>query len=763
MIFQPGTKMLEARQVVQERLVAVHALPNVSKPPTMINPKSSTARVMNVGLTWLNTDGLSEEEMREKHVELSVLARWSIRPRLMGVPGVSNVSIWGQRKRQLQVLVDPEELAENDVTLHQVISTTGNSLWFSPLTYLDAAVPGTGGWIETPSQRLGVRHLLPISTPEQLAEVNVEGTDLQLKDIAEVVETHQPLIGDAVVDGDSNLMLVIEKFPEANTVEVTRDVEDALNSLSLGLAGIKMDATLYNPRTYLESSGKNITRAAMLGSFLVMVGLIIAFFDWRRAIIGIVSLTVAFLASVLVLQWLGVSINLLVIAGLAMASLVMIDDAILQVTNTTRRLNQRRAEQTASDVILRSAMELRGAALFATAMIIAIVLPVFFMGGVYGSFFTAIALPYVVAVIVSMLVALTVTSVMCHFLLRDDSASRSSEPMIGAIQILHDRTTGRVLANPGAGFALVVVALIGCALLAWRLKRDELLPNYKETDVAIHIDAMPGASRGHMVELVSGAVSELRNISGVRDVSAHVGRAIMSDEIANVNSTELWVSIDPAAKYDATMQEIQSVVDSYPGLDKEVTTYTQEAIDEALNDEPTEVTVRVYGDDFTVLRHKAEKVAEMLSRVQGLADVEVDYPEVEPAINIQVDLERAKTHGVKPGDVRRQVTTLLSGIEVGSLFEKQKVFDVVVWGKPETRDSVTAVEKLLVETPSGDLIELADVADVRFGPAEATINRNAVSRFVDVTAHVIGAGLLRDFCRYPSQYRKSRIRTGVSC
>ena len=190
MYFEPGTDLLDARQVTQEHLSQVYALPSVSKPPTMLQPVSSVGRCMTVGL--------SSKEL--SLIQMSVLARWTVKPRLMGLPGVANVSIWGQRERQMQVQVDPKVLRDKGVTLDQIIRTTGNALWVSPLTYLDASTPGSGGFIDTPNQRLGIQHISPISSAEQLADVAVEGTKLRLGDVAHVVEDHQPLIGDAVVD-----------------------------------------------------------------------------------------------------------------------------------------------------------------------------------------------------------------------------------------------------------------------------------------------------------------------------------------------------------------------------------------------------------------------------------------------------------------------------------------------------------------------------------------------------------------------------------
>jgi Cu/Ag efflux pump CusA len=240
---------------------------------------------------------------------MSVLARWTIRPRLMGVPGVANVSIWGQRERQLQVQADPKRLKAAGVSLNQVIETTGNALWVSPLTFLEASTPGTGGFIDTPNQRLGIRHVLPITTPDDLAKVTVDeakakgnGQALRLGDVAKVVEDHQPLIGDAVLDKGTGLLLVIEKFPGANTLDVTKGVEDALAAMGPGLSGIEIDSSLFRPATFVETAVDNLTLALLLGALLLLLVFGIFFFDWRSALISVASVLLSLLAALAVLE-----------------------------------------------------------------------------------------------------------------------------------------------------------------------------------------------------------------------------------------------------------------------------------------------------------------------------------------------------------------------------------------------------------------------------------------------------------------------------
>ena len=277
--FERGTDILRARQLVNERLSQPQAIPTVSKPPQMLQPVSGANRVMMIGLS---TDRLSA-------IELSVLARWTIRPRLMGLPGVANVAIWGHRDRQLQVQVDPARLRDRDVSLRQVIETTGNSQLVSPLTFLDASTPGTGGFIDGPNQRLSVRHVLPFGKPDDLAQIPIDDSRLKLGDVADVVEDHQPLIGDAVVQGGergNGLMLVVEKLPGASTLDVTRRVDAAVAELRQGLGGVRMDTTVFRPSSYVHSAIDHLALALAIAGALVVLALAAFLLRWRTVFVA---------------------------------------------------------------------------------------------------------------------------------------------------------------------------------------------------------------------------------------------------------------------------------------------------------------------------------------------------------------------------------------------------------------------------------------------------------------------------------------------
>src|SRR3989304_3569246 len=318
LIFEKGTDVMRARQMVQERLVEVFALPRVAKQFTMINPLSSAGRVMAIGLT---SDKLSL-------IEMSVLARWTIQPRLLGGPGGANVAIWGRRERQLQVEGGPGKLRDERVTLMQIIKTAGNALWASPLSFLEASTPGTGGWVDTPNQRLGVRHLMPITTAEDLAKVPIEdASSKRLGDVVRVVEDHQPLIGGASVKAAPALMLVVEKF----------------------------------------------SSAFLIGAVLMIVTLLAFLFNWRTALISTVAILVSVIAVGTVLYVRGVTINMMIRAGVRLALCAVTDAAIFDTENVVRRLRRAREEgsrKSTSTIIFNAALEMRTHILYATAIMV---------------------------------------------------------------------------------------------------------------------------------------------------------------------------------------------------------------------------------------------------------------------------------------------------------------------------------------------------------------------------------------------------------
>lgn len=734
LIFQPGTDILRARQLVSERLSLAYTLPNVAKPPVILQPMSATNRVLMVGLS----------SQQVSPILMSVLARWDIRPALLSVPGVANVAVWGMRDRQLQVQVDPQRLQQQHVTLDQIVSTTGNALWVSPLSFLNASAPGSGGWIESPQQRIEVRHVLPISTPQELAQVNVEGTKLSLGDVATVVEDHQPLNGDDLLNSQPGLLLVIEKFPGANTPEVTRGIEAKLAELQPGLAGMQIDTSLFRPASFVEMAINHLALALLLGWLLI--GLVLfTFFEWRAALISLVTIPLALVAVGLVLALSGGTINLLVLAGVVVASGIIIDDAIITVENVRRHLRQRGLEEgdnhTTASIILEALQEVSRPMLYATLIILLALLPVFLLQGISGSFFHPLIVTAALAILASLVIALTVTPALCLLLLSRAPQTRPELPVRRWLQRSYNALVAKsVRALRPAFLASGIIVTSGLALVGVMLLPSlgtQMLPSFKEPDITVQWESAPGTSYQEMIRITTRVSNELRSIPGVRSVASHIGRAEQGDQVVDINSAELAINVDPA-NYDTTVAAIQKTVNGYPGMQHQVQTYLKGKTRQVITGSNNEIVVRIYGNQLDTLRAKADEVRQVLSHIDGAVDVHTEAQVDQPQIEVKVDLAKAQRYGLKPGDIRRAAATLVAGIAAGSLFEDQKVFDVTVLGTPSARQSLTSVRNLLIDVPGGGLVRLGDVADVSIKPTPNTIQHETVSRRIDVSLNTRG-------------------------
>ncbi len=737
--FQRGTDVMRARQMVQERLTLAYTLPNVASPPVILQPLSTTSRFMMVAVS---------SKVIEP-TELSLLARWTIKPKLTGVPGVANVAIWGQRLRQLHVQIDQDRLRHARLLQDDIVAAAGDSLWVSPLTYLKSSSPGTGGWIDHRNQRLGVHHDMPITQPEDMAKIPVgaqhlvmTGKRMPLGDVAEVTFDHPPLIGDAFVNGGNGLLLVLEKLPSANTLEVTRAVEQTLVELRRGLPGVQIDASVYRLASYIEDSISNLTLAIALGAVLVLVAVGAFLFNWRSALVSLVSIPLSLLAAAAVLQLTGATVNIMILAGLLLALAVVIDDAVVDVERIMKRLRERTAGDAGSIMALigEATLETRGVTIYAALIVVLSVLPIFFMGGVAGAFFEPLALAYSLAVIASMVVALTVTPALALVLLEKAPGAARELPMAARLRAGYEATLQRVTQAPRnvfvAGGAVLIVAIAVLPLLG-----QSLLPSLKERDLLVNWSTAPGTSAKETYRITSRVSRELQSLPGVRSVGAHIGRAITGDQVVGVNSAQIWVSIEPEADYDQTVAAVRQTIAGYPGVDSSLQTYLRDKVSEALTGAGAPIVVRIYGQKREILRQKAEEVRQALADIPGIVDLRAEGQAEEPQVLVKVDLDAAGRVGVKPGDVRRTSATVFAGLQVGFLFEEQKIYDVMVWGAPETRQSLSDLSELWVGKADRHYVRLQDVADVSIVPTPTVIRHEAIAPYVDVIANAAGRDL----------------------
>jgi len=744
LIFEEGVELMSARQLVQERLFTLTGqLPALARTPVILSPLSSTSRVMKIGV-W--SDKLSQTEM-------TTLIRWMVRPRLMSIPGVANVAIWGQRDRQLQVLVNPEKMRDYRITLADIIRVTQ-----------DATMPAAGGFIEMPNQRLSVTHMPAVRTTEDLRNVPITyrggaagqqmgsaqtpapamASPLTIGSVADVVEGHQPPIGDAVINDQPGLLLIVEKQLGANTLQVTRDVENTVEALRPGLKDVYLDTAIFRPATFIEMSLENLKNALIWGCILVAIILVLFLFEWRTALISLTAIPLSLVTAALVLYWRGATLNTMVIAGLAIALGEVVDDAIIDVENVLRRLRQNEASghpAPAWRVVLEASLEVRSAVVYATIIVVLVFIPVFFLEGLAGAFFRPLAVSYVLAVTASLVVALTVTPALCLILLPRASKQDHRETRFAQwLRRAYRRSLPPLLVRPKVLVVGLAVIFLVTGVAVTQLG-EEFLPHFQEYDFLMHWVEKPGTSLEAMQRITARASRELRAVPGVRNFGAHIGRAEVADEVVGPNFTELWISLDPKVDYHSTIAKVQSIVDGYPGLYRDLLTYLKERIKEVLSGGSGAIVVRLYGPNLDVLRAKAAEIGAVIAEVDGVTNLQVE-PQVEiPQVEVRVKPEVALRFGLTPGDIRRAAMTFVRGTKVGELYEDQKIFDVTVWSDEKWRTNLSSLGRILVDAPLGGKVPLADVADLRIAPTPNVIQHENASRRIDISCNANGRDL----------------------
>ncbi len=706
-------------------------------------------------------------------MDLTVLARWTVRPRLMSIPGVANVAIWGEKNPQLQVVVDPDRLRANNISLDMVTQTVR-----------DATVAGSGGFIDTANQRLAIRQIPPVYTPEELGEIVVtyrNGVPLQVRDIATVVIDHAPPIGDAIINSQPGLLLIVEKQPWANTLNVTRGVEAAMAELEPALGDTQYDTTVFRPATFIERAVSNLSYSMLFGCGLVIIVLFLFLAEWRSAVISAIVIPISLLTAIMILFWQGGTLNTMVLAGLVIALGEVVDDAIIDVENIIRRLRlnallpvrgSRQAHepipsrasgdaltsdaltsdalasqagteyrQSPFAVVLQASLEVRSAVVYGTMIVVLAFLPVFFLDGLAGSFFQPLAKSYILAILSSLAVALTLTPALSLLLLPYVASRQQKESIVvRSLKSLYRMALTPMLRFRTVSLATAGLVFAGLACLLPTLGQ-ELMPDFKETDFLMHWVEKPGIGIDAMNRITVRASEEMMAVDGVRNFGSHIGRAEVADEVVGPNFTELWISIDESADYDKAVAEVQEIVDGYPGLYRDLLTYLKERIKEVLTGTSASIVVRVYGSNLKDLRATAVDVSDAMKDVPGVTTLKIEPQVLVPQVSIKMRPDAASRFGLTPGIMMRSVGTLVNGTRVGEIFQDQKIFGVVVRGEPRLSADVTSLRGLMIDTPSGAQVPLEDVAEIRVTPAPNEIKREGASRRIDITCNVDGRDL----------------------
>jgi Cu/Ag efflux pump CusA len=748
--FAPGTDLYHARQLVQERLTGAFVLPNVSKPPVMLQPVSSTSDVMLVGLSSKTLDS----------IDLSVLARWTIVPRLLALQGVANVSTFGQADQQLQVLVDPAKLAAHHVSVAQIIETAGDAQLVSPLSYLQQSTPGTGGFLEGPDQRITIQPVLPFGTPKNMAELPVTDAPagLRLGDVATIVRGSPPLIGNGQINGAPGLVLQVQKAPGANVLAVSSKIDQALASLHQGLPGVTFSTSLFRDDTYLHSSLGNAATALIIAGILMVIALLLL--GLRLVLAALVGVAVSYVTATALLSLLGYSFNALVALGLLLALGFVVTEAAGAAQAIASRLAAARSDGNASGagaganadgrsrtasavgVVIESCGDLRGALTAGGVATLACIVPLLIASGLTATFLRPMAAAFALAVLVSMIIAVTITPAVAVGLL----ALPGGRPggLLGGrltpVPARLDAWHGRALtAAPRIAVACVAAcAVAGIAALAGLFFVHPAQPTFNDRELVVHLTGPPGMSLTELDRMAGLQTAELRALPSVAGVAATLGRAVTSNQIVNANSGDLWVTLKPSAPYAQAVAAVDAIAGGTPGLTGTVSTYESDSMAGVLESGPATVTTRIYGLDYGEMAKLATGLRTTIGHLPGVTGTSVALPVNQPTLDITVNLDAAARADISPGDVRREAATLLSGLTVGNYFEDQAVFDVIVWGTPAVRASISSVENLLLDTNNGGHVRLGQLASVSTQPQPVGIPQAAMSRYVDLSATVSG-------------------------
>jgi CzcA family heavy metal efflux pump len=725
--FDPASDIYQDRQLVAERLAEeAPQLPAGVEPPSMTPLTSSTSVMLVAGLTS------AERSLMDLHT----IAEWTIRPSLLAVPGVAKVAIFGGDEKSIQIQVDPDQLIRFHLGLNDVMLAAARA----------TAIRG-GGFIDTGNQRIVLQSEGQSITPEDLARtvlVNNGDASVTLANVADVVTAPEPPIGGAAIGGTEGVQMVVSEQYGANTVEVTERVEAALTDLqeSLQRQGINIHPAIFQPANFIDRAMANMGSSLLLGALLVVAVLFLFLFNLRAAAISCVSIPLSLLAAIIVLNAFGVTINTMTLGGLAIAIGVVVDDAVIDVENILRRLRQnadRGERRPAARVVLDACLEVRGAVVYATFAVILVTVPVLALPGLAGSLFGPLAIAYALAVLASLLVALTVTPALAMTLLARPGMRSEEPPVMRWSRERYERLFRGIARRPRTVITVAVV-LTGLSLAVLPLFGGSFIPELKEGHFIVHMSAVPGTSIAESLRVGRKVTAALEQLPAVKSVAQRVGRAELSDDTLGTQDSEFDVELKPLSGEEAerAQADIRNVLVRFPGVNFAVETFLTERIEETLAGYSASVVLNLFGDDLDVLDAKAREIARVLGRVPGGTDVRVQAPPGMPQLAIRLRKQALERWGFDPVDVLDLIRTAYQGSTVGEGYEANRVFPVIVILSPQSRQSLSQVSELPLRTPGGTYVRLAQIADIYEASGRYQILHQGARRVQVITANVAG-------------------------
>ena len=727
-VFQENLDPYRARQIVAEALGQVTArLPLGVKPPKLEPLTSSTMDLLKLGFV---SEALSPMQLRD-------LVQWTIRPRLLAVPGVARATLYGGDERQLQVQVEPRELNARDLAFGDVVAAVRSA----------TGVRG-GGFIETPNQRVLIESrgqtldvaalgaaVVPVAAPAPAAPAGT-ALPLRLRDFATVTDGVAPKFGDTLIMGRLGVLLNLSSQYGANTLIVTRAVEAALAELAPALRsrGVTLYPGLHRPANFIENALAGIRLDVVLGAVLITLVLFLFLRDLRSVAVTFVSIPLALLAAVIVVDAVGWTINTMTLGGLAVALGVVVDDAIIGVENIVRRLRGTHAHGLeAREVIHNATVEVRAPVVYATFVVVLVLAPMLLLSGLQGSFFAPLAASFSLATLASLLVALTVTPAAAWLLLR------RTEPHAEAAWLTRLKDRHEALLRRWSAFPRRVI--IGSALVtllaaaALPLFGSELMPPFREGHFVVQAYATPGTSLTAMRALGARVARDLLAIPGIVTVEQTMGRAESGEDTWEPNRSEFHVELGRmSGRAEGTTQAaIRAALQHYPSLRTEVLTFLGDRLSESLSGEVAPVAVNVFGPDLDELDRVADEIAAVARTVPGASDVQVQAPSGAPFLRVDLRPEQLGQYGFTAADVLDTVETAYQGTTAAQVYDANKVIDLTVRLPPAERVDPEAIGQLLVRTANGVTVPLKDLATLSLTEGRTGIMHEGARRRQVVT------------------------------
>jgi CzcA family heavy metal efflux pump len=726
--FNLGTDIYRARQLVTEKLGQVR-MPAGIRPPVLGPISSTMGEIMLISMTSKTTSAM----------ELRSLADWVIRPRLLGVPGVAQVMIIGGETKQYQVLVDPAKLRDYGLTLKEVSNAVGA-----------ANVNASGGFMERPDLEYFVRARGRVNTLEDLANSVIavrNSTPILVKNVADV------RIGPAIKRGDgsfnmhSDVVATIQKQPNANTLEVTQQIEAALAALKSTLPNdVTVETKAFQQAAFIERAVDNVKNAILQGGILVTVVLFLFLWNFRTTFISLTAIPLSVVTAVLIMTYFGIGINTMTLGGLAIAVGELVDDAIIDVENVFRRLRQNAQSgmsQTPSTVIFKASSEIRSSIVFATLIIILVFMPLLNLGGFEGRMFAPLAFAYIASVAASLLVALTVTPALCYYLLGRSRLVRETgdSKLVQWLKRYYTRILQWTLHRPGEIIAVSAVMLV-ISIMLFPLMGREFLPAFNEGALNINISLPPGTSLQESNRIARIVEETLHRTPEVVSTTRRTGRAELDEHAAGVNASEIEVVTRPLNRRQArVMEEVRQNLAQIPGITSEVGQPMSHRMDHLLSGTRAQIAIKLFGPDLVTLRNKAEEIRKVMETVPGVVDLLVEPQVGVPQLQINLDRKQAAAVGLRAQDLAESVDTAFNGEAVSQVLENQRTFDLVVRFNDAARESMESIASSLIDTPIGAKVPITQVASVQVDQGPNTINRENVQRRIIVQSNVAGRDL----------------------